>query len=432
MKKFKNVILEKFNLSKPFMKGDLLRSSKIKLLATNVAFFVGIISIFSLIIFNYIKINQYKSIDMEITKSINDIPRLMTDHRPKPDIIVILWDTKGNIIDISTKSNFFEENKTSFFPKSFDTIQSLSVSDSSFRTESVKVKAYTGDTIYAQVLISSNSEDNALSNIFVILTIGGSLVIILSVFASYFLAKQNMKPILLAWQKQKEFVEDASHEMRTPLTVVQTKLELLLREPNAKIIDKYDYIAPALSETGRLSRLVGNLLTLARADSNTTEIIKEEIEVNSLISKICEPYIEIAELEDKKIFINLSNKIYLPCDKDRIHQLMVILLDNALKYTVDNGIIIVNSYIKDTKWFFQVIDNGIGIKEENLGKVFERFFREDKARSRETGGSGLGLSIAKWIVTKHGGTIKAMRNQPTGTIIEVKIPINPTTALKEI
>ena len=119
------------------------------------------------------------------------------------------------------------------------------------------------------------------------------------------------------------------------------------------------------------------------------------LDVDSFIQKVCAPYIEIAESQDKHFWLNLNCKVSIEADEVRLHQLLVILLDNALKYTSDDDSIGVKTYAEDHKVVLEVSDTGIGIKEENMKYIFDRFYREDKARSRETGGMGLGLSIAQ-------------------------------------
>lgn len=212
--------------------------------------------------------------------------------------------------------------------------------------------------------------------------------------------------------------------MRTPLTVIQSQLQLVFQKPNSKVIENANYLGTALSETRRLSKLVFDLLTLARSDSNAIEIEKRSVDIMELIKKVSEPYIEISEIEHKHIKIEEMKSLIINCDEERIHQLLVILLDNALKYTYEHGNIEINLKRKDNKCSIVVKDDGEGIKEEEKELIFERFYRGDKSRARETGGTGLGLSIAKWIVLKHGGTIRAEKNVPKGTIIEVILPVN--------
>ena len=214
----------------------------------------------------------------------------------------------------------------------------------------------------------------------------------------------------------------ASHELRTPLTIIQTKQELLLQEPNKKIIDKSEDIMLTLNEAKRLSKMTKDLMLLARADSDKIELNKEEVYLDEFIQRIALPYIDFANVEEKNIKLDLAYKEVIKIDVNKIHQLMVILLDNAIKYTKPKDIITIHTYCKDAKAVIEVKDTGIGISDEGLKHVFERFYREDKARTRKTGGTGLGLSVAEYIVTSHKGTIKIMHNEPKGTIVTIKLP----------
>ncbi len=219
-----------------------------------------------------------------------------------------------------------------------------------------------------------------------------------------------------------EFVQNVSHELRTPLTIIQAKQELLLQEPNEKIIDKSEDIVLTLNETKRLSKLVKDLLILSRADNNKTGLQKENVNIDDYIKEIVAPYSEIAEMEKKEVILNLEYKMDVNIDTNKIYQLMIILLDNAIKYTEENDKIEIKTYSKDNKCIIEVKDTGIGISDEGLKRIFERFYREDRARNRETGGTGLGLSIANVIVSEHGGTIKASHNNPKGTIFTIRLP----------
>lgn len=177
-----------------------------------------------------------------------------------------------------------------------------------------------------------------------------------------------------------------------------------------------------LNEAKRLSKMTKDLMLLARADSDKIELNKEEVYLDEFIQRIALPYIDFANVEEKNIKLDLAYKEVIKIDVNKIHQLMVILLDNAIKYTKPKDIITIHTYCKDAKAVIEVKDTGIGISDEGLKHVFERFYREDKARTRKTGGTGLGLSVAEYIVTSHKGTIKIMHNEPKGTIVTIKLP----------
>lgn len=229
-----------------------------------------------------------------------------------------------------------------------------------------------------------------------------TIIIITSAVASYVLSKRTLKPIFMAWEKQTEFVQNAAHELRTPLTIIQAKQQLLLKEPESKIIDKSEDIRLTINETRRLTKLVKELMILATADSNQLQIKKELKDIDELIKEVVTPYMEYAEMQNKELLLELKCNKKINIDINKITQLMVILLDNAIKYTKEGEKIKVNTYYKDGKCTIEVIDEGIGISDEQKKHIFERFYRADKARTRETGGTGLGLAIAQTIVKVHG------------------------------
>lgn len=248
-----------------------------------------------------------------------------------------------------------------------------------------------------------------------------TIIITTSAIASYILSRRTLKPIFIAWEKQTEFVQNAAHELRTPLTIIQAKQQLLLKEPESKIIDKSEDISLTISETRRLTKLINELMVLATADSNQMKLKKEELNIDQVITEITTPYVEYAQMQNKQLKLDLNCNKSENIDANKITELMVILLDNAIKYTKEGENITVKTYTKDTKAIIEVIDEGIGISDEQKKHIFERFYRADKARSRETGGTGLGLAIAQTIVKAHGGTIKVQNNEPKGTKFVVKI-----------
>lgn len=337
----------------------------------------------------------------------------------------IIRDQDGNILNSgslgqSAYDNYFKD--LAFDPTQADgTIFAVAINNNQFRELSFPITVG-GTDYYVQLLINVDGEQNTLNNFVQILSICVVLFIILSITISYLLSRRTMKPILAAWHRQNEFVENASHELRTPLTVIQNKQELLLTKPNEKIINESEAIAITLSEVRRLSKLTSDLLTLARAESGQTELEKASFNINEVIRNIAVPYIDIAEAEDKTISFHMDGELSIRADKARIQQLIIILLDNAIKYTPAGGTITIETAKKDNKIEISIADTGVGVSDEGLKQIFNRFYREDKARSRAHGGSGLGLSIASWIVESHDGSIKAVHNQPKGTKFLIKLP----------
>ena len=336
-----------------------------------------------------------------------------------PKIAVIIRDENKNIINGKEAGFSFNEylDKLDFNESNLNKFYEINLNEK-YNYRGINLKINSNEKIrFIQLLINIDSEKMLVSHYAEILTSAVVFGILLSVIASIFLSKETLMPIAESLEKQTEFVQNASHELRTPLTIIQAKQELLLQAPEAKIIDKSEEIMLTLNETKRLTKLT----LLARADENNIELNKEKADLDALIENLVKPYIEMAELQEKKITLNLQYQEEAYIDVSKIYQVMVILLDNAIKYTESGDSIEIETSSKDGKCVIEVKDTGIGISDEAIKHIFDRFYREDKARNRSTGGSGLGLAIADAIVKAHGGTIKAMHNKPKGTIFVIKI-----------
>lgn len=243
------------------------------------------------------------------------------------------------------------------------------------------------------------------------------------------MSRLTMRPILRSWERQTEFVGNAAHELRTPLTIIQNKLELLLTKPNDKIIDQAENIAIANSESQRLQKLTHDLLALARSDSNTLQTNFEVTHLARFMTDTVEPYTDIAASQGKTLSLTPVTDFKATLDQNLIHQLMNILIDNALKYSPRGREITVSARLVGRKWQLIVADQGIGIQTGDRQRIFDRFYRVDTSRSRQTGGNGLGLSIAQWIVSLHHGTIVAKDHLPQGTQFVATFPLNPSASL---
>ncbi len=427
-------------------KEKIFRSQQLKFMIFNLIAFTIIFTIFGIIIFSQVQGTLFKKTDEELEmvqekhmsdfsdRTIEDRPVDGMDRTPpmndqraikNPRIFMLNWSKDGEIVEGDQIGSLFYESYLQDFTldkNNLDTVTNITIDDHHYRYLLFEDTNEDDDVAYVQLIINTDAEETIINNFQKLIIIFSIVFIVLSISASYILSKKMMQPIILSWKKQAEFVENASHELRTPLTIIQNKLELLLTSPQEKIANKFENIALSLSETRRLSKLTSDLLTLARADSAETQLVKQTIHVDTFVKNVCAPYIEIAESQDKHLWLQLNCDMKMEADEVRLHQLLVILLDNALKYTGENDSIGVKTYEEDHKIIFEVSDTGIGIKEENMKYIFDRFYREDRARSRETGGVGLGLSIAHWIVKQHEGTIKATQNKNKGTTFKVKLP----------
>lgn len=300
---------------------------------------------------------------------------------------------------------------------------SLNSVDYNFITYSFEVNSELAKEVkYCKLLIMNNGEINIRNNVLKVYSFVASGLIVLGMLASVILSKNTIKPISDNMDKQVQFVSDASHELRTPLSVVQSKLENILTKTDQTVYDVSEDIAISLRELARLKRLTNDLLTLTRSDNNNAEINFESQDIADVIKDSIQIFNEMAVIEGREFIANIDSVVF-NFDSQKIIQLITILLDNALKYTSGNETIEVNVYRDAFDCCIVVKDTGIGISDESKKKVFDRFYREDKARSRKSGGNGLGLAIGKSIVLSHSGKISVYDNKPKGTVFEVRLPI---------
>jgi signal transduction histidine kinase len=220
-------------------------------------------------------------------------------------------------------------------------------------------------------------------------------------------------------QAQQRFVADASHELRAPLTAIQANLDLLERQPAMDAGDRQEAVGEAAWEARRLAALVADLLSLARADAGVT-LRRRHVELDRVA---LEALGEARHLvRGQRLEVEALEPAVVTGDPDRLKQLVLILLDNALKYTPPPGRVTLGLRREGTGVILTVRDTGIGIPADDLPHVFERFYRADPARTRDTGGTGLGLPIAQWIAELHGGRVGLTSAVGQGTTATVSLP----------
>lgn len=228
-----------------------------------------------------------------------------------------------------------------------------------------------------------------------------------------------------AFERQKQFTSDVSHELRTPLAVMRGDMEIALRR--TRTAEEYQQVlGSSLEEIIRLSRLVEDLLTLARADSGRTQLRWEPISLDTLCRQMVDYILPLATQRDQALnYEGPEADVVINGDLNRLKQLLLNLLDNAIKYTDHNGTVTLSLRSTQDRAVIEVRDTGRGIPKEDLPHIFDRFFRRSKSTPDRTAtGFGLGLSIVKWIVDSHGGTIEAESELGKGTTFRLKFPLN--------
>ena len=231
-------------------------------------------------------------------------------------------------------------------------------------------------------------------------------------------------------ERRKEFVANVSHELRTPLTNVRSYAETL-RSAEGDIPQEMEnsFLDIIISETDRMTHIVQDLLTLSRLDAGNTEMRFAPFSFRESVENVCRANAMEARRHSHSLTCTLAEDMpEISGDRQRLEQVVTNILGNAIKYTPDGGHIAVTGGGSGRNVWVEVADDGIGIPEKDRDRIFDRFYRVDKARSRESGGTGLGLSIAKEIVERHHGSLRLVPREGRGTTIRLVLPIDPSRA----
>ena len=225
-------------------------------------------------------------------------------------------------------------------------------------------------------------------------------------------------------EMRKEFVANVSHELRTPLTNVRSYAETIRTTPDIPREMEEGFLDVIISEADRMTHIVQDLLTLSRLDSGRAEIKMARFSLRQAIDSVCRAMDLEARRRGHTILCQYGDTLpMIEGDRGRLEQVMMNVVGNAIKYTPDGGTIIVDAGVRGRRVWITVSDNGIGIPQQDRERIFDRFYRVDKARSRESGGTGLGLSIAREIVMRHHGTIALAPHEGPGTTVRITLPI---------
>jgi two-component system, OmpR family, sensor histidine kinase CiaH len=273
------------------------------------------------------------------------------------------------------------------------------------------------------VFLDKSQENATLNRLLFTFLIIGIISLGLMFIISLFLANNALIPIKTAWDKQKKFVADASHELKTPLTVINTNLEIVMDNKEDTVNSQAKWIKNAQWEITRMAKLVEDLLMIASSDSEKSSIFKVVFNISYALEQSILPFEPFASEKGITIKKEIKPEIEYLGDEGKIKQLVAILVDNAIKYTPQGGSVTLKLDSSADSIEILVIDNGQGIPKEHLTKIFERFYRVEESRSRNFGGSGLGLSIAECIVKEHNGNINVKSSLGEGSRFKVSLPL---------
>jgi signal transduction histidine kinase len=257
--------------------------------------------------------------------------------------------------------------------------------------------------------------------------IGIGVGILIAVPAGIFLSGRAMRPIDAAFARQRTFVADASHELRTPLAVIRANAELVQRLPSATP-EVQEEVGNIVDEVDEMARLADDLLLLAQLDDAALQLDLKSHDLGETVRGAAETMEERAQAAGLCLTAHSGTAVTAVFDPARIRQVLRILLDNAIAYTPSGGSIDVKIEHHGGKALVRVIDTGVGIAAEDQARVFDRFHRADHARTRRTGGAGLGLAIARALVEAHGGHIGLESTPGRGTTVWFTLPASPATS----
>ncbi len=235
----------------------------------------------------------------------------------------------------------------------------------------------------------------------------------------FMLARQSTIPVERSMEQMRRFMADAAHELRTPVTILRTRTELALAQPREATSDTAAFQAIE-REVDRLGGIVGDLLTLARADAGERKVVRASLYLDDIVSQVVASARALAERKSVALVVGSFEEAQIIGDAGLVERLVLIVLDNAIKYTPEGGRVRLDVTARDGARSVIVSDSGIGIPSDQLPRIFERFYRGESARSHAEG-SGLGLPIARWIADLHGARI-TVASDATGTRVEIAFP----------
>lgn len=384
----------------------VFNKTKSSLIKINIAVVLSFLILFSIFIYTYFKGVTYKSIDNKLNNELESIAIQLTRQSmiypvtKYPSNMIYIY-KRDRVMYYTPQNGYFSDVLPNRYTNKLNDIFTFSENGYTFRELNVEIDEY-----QIQIIRNIDSEISSLRQLIFVFIIGILISLIITYYLAVYLTKKALIPIETAWNNQAKFIQDASHELRTPISIISSKLERMLKHPNSTISDEVETIADAMSEIRRSKKMISDLLSLTKEEA-ITKLNITEVNIKNFIKDICVDYVDIADIQEKRFEMNfnLKNETIFT-DENKLRQLLLIFIDNAFKYTKENDFIAVNINQKDNVYTeIFIIDSGVGIKQEDIPYIFDRFFRSENVRDKDIEGSGIGLSIAKMIAINLGAEI---------------------------
>lgn len=380
--------------------------TKSSLIKINIAVVLSFLILFSIFIYTYFKGVTYKSIDNKLNNELESIAIQLTRQSmiypvtKYPSNMIYIY-KRDRVMYYTPQNGYFSDVLPNRYTNKLNDIFTFSENGYTFRELNVEIDEY-----QIQIIRNIDSEISSLRQLIFVFIIGILISLIITYYLAVYLTKKALIPIETAWNNQAKFIQDASHELRTPISIISSKLERMLKHPNSTISDEVETIADAMSEIRRSKKMISDLLSLTKEEA-ITKLNITEVNIKNFIKDICVDYVDIADIQEKRFEMNfnLKNETIFT-DENKLRQLLLIFIDNAFKYTKEKDFIAININQKDNVYTeIFIIDSGVGIKQEDIPYIFDRFFRSENVRDKDIDGSGIGLSIAKMIAINLGAEI---------------------------
>lgn len=384
----------------------VFNKTKSSLIKINIVVVLSFLILFSIFIYTYFKGVTYKSIDNKLNNELESIAIQLTRQSmiypvtKYPSNMIYIY-KRDRVMYYTPQNGYFSDVLPNRYTNKLNDIFTFSENGYTFRELNVEIDEY-----QIQIIRNIDSEISSLRQLIFVFIIGILISLIITYYLAVYLTKKALIPIETAWNNQAKFIQDASHELRTPISIISSKLERMLKHPNGTISDELETIADAMSEIRRSKKMISDLLSLTKEEA-ITKLNITEVNIKNFIKDICVDYVDIADIQEKRFEMNfnLKNETIFT-DENKLRQLLLIFIDNAFKYTKENDFIAININQKDNVYTeIFIIDSGVGIKQEDIPYIFDRFFRSENVRDKDIEGSGIGLSIAKMIAINLGAEI---------------------------
>ncbi len=405
---------------------------------------------------------QVKENVHELVEELNDKHSYLDDDLEYYDdgVYISIYDEQGNYVEGNTPTDFIEN--TPFQTK----VRTIKTNNQEWIVYDVSKDDGKGDSYWIRGIAPLNQISSTLSMIILIACVSFPFFILLAGFGGYFITKRAFKPVQQitdaanqitdakdlskrihlqgakdeiyalaqtfdcmferlekSFESEKQFTSDASHELRTPTSVIISQCEYALSQSQDAEEMKAS-LEVILRQSKKMSGLISQLLLLARADNKKLHLVLESIDVSELMEMVVDELTELAEEADIQMKREIEENIFIKADQTLIMRMVINLITNAITYGKQGGWVKIRLYEEGTNVVGQIIDNGIGIAEQDQSKIWNRFYRVNTARTASAkDNTGLGLSMVKWIAEKHGGTVAVESKLGEGSVFTFTLPI---------